>query len=853
MMSRSIRLPLALVLLALLCGVAAAADLAIPVDRDGLPQWVPAQWNDFPVRLTVATREDLDALLARVPIASFSREQVSTVHTTPKDLHIVFQPRVTASEFDALVAAGYAPVKVRDLDREGREDAEQVWAQMAREGKSAALDTYPLTYYPTNDQIGTMLQTLASTYPDKAAYFTWGQSVAGRTLHGIHITDNVMTAEAEPEVRISSSMHGDEVVGLVLTLDFAYYLLENYGQAGHEDVTNLVDNYDITLMPSYNPDGTALDQRYNQNGVDLNRNFPLPAGTDPIQELENVNFMNFCNARHAVLSENYHGGSLVVNYPWDYTYTLAPDDAALIQMSLEYSTYNLPMYNGAFDHGITNGAAWYVVYGSLQDWCYDQTDDINVTIEVSNTKWPSAGTLAGFWNDNRESLMHWVKSARYGVNGVVTAADTGLPLAATVTVNGISTEVHTDPAAGDYYKLLPTGTYTITYEATGYVPQTLTGVATTWGTPTVQDVVMQPLAQGLVSGTVTDPSGQGLDALIEIRSWPQGELVDSVSSDAASGGAFSTSLFYGDYTFTASAPDHFTESQQVTIGATPATVDFVLGGMVTSYPVVEDFESGPGAFTGDWFVTDTTGHNSTHSMTDSEGNYASSTTTYCNLETSVNLVGVMDPAVSFYAKWSIENNWDAVFFEISTDGGSAWTALATTYTNAASGQGAQLPAGTPCFDGSQANWVYNVVDLTPYIGESDVSFRFRLSSDTSINYDGFYFDDFQIKIVTETGGETPVSDTPIAIAADVAAYPNPFNPQTTLKFMNPRAGHVQLAIFDLQGRHMRSLVDGEFAAGTHDVTWDGRGDDGRPAGSGIYLARLKADDSSASAKLMLVK
>lgn len=50
-------------------------------------------------------------------------------------------------------------------------------------------------------------------------------------------------------------MHGDEATGMVLLLDFANYLLGNYGVAGREDVTILVDNYETHLMPNYNPDG----------------------------------------------------------------------------------------------------------------------------------------------------------------------------------------------------------------------------------------------------------------------------------------------------------------------------------------------------------------------------------------------------------------------------------------------------------------------------------------------------------------------------------------------------------------------------------------------------------------------
>ena len=78
-----------------------------------------------------------------------------------------------------------------------------------------------------------------------------------------------------------------------------------------------------------------------------------------------------------------HSGALVVNYPWDYTYDLTPDDAAIEQFALEYSTYNLPMYNGSFPQGITNGAQWYVTTGCLQDWSYAQTGCIDVTTAIS--------------------------------------------------------------------------------------------------------------------------------------------------------------------------------------------------------------------------------------------------------------------------------------------------------------------------------------------------------------------------------------------------------------------------------------------------------------------------------------
>ena len=366
------------------------------------------------------------------------------------------------------------------------------------------------------------------------------------------------------------------------------------------------------------------------------------------------------------------------------------------------------------------------------------------------------------------------------------------------------------------------------------------------------DVQLQPLPQGLVSGVVTDPEGQGLDALITITTYPGGELVDTVTADGGSGGAYSVALAFETYTFTASAVDHLEESQLVTTGPTPVVLDFELAGVLTSYPIDEDFELGFGGFSGDWIIA-APGNESAQCLTDSEGNYPDNALLVANLDEPVDLVDVIDPQVSFDAKWSIETNWDAVFFEISTDGGSDWNALAVPgRTQPASGQGAQRPAGTPCFEGNQATWVPCIVDLTPYIGQGDVRFRFRLETDTSQTYDGFYLDNFLVRVTTEDSGTTPVDTLP-ELTVRVEAYPNPFNPGTTVQFTNPHEGQVAVAIYDLQGRRVRSLVSGTYERGVHEARWDGRTDGGRRAGSGVYVARLSTTAGVSGTKLMLVK
>lgn len=97
--------------------------------------------------------------------------------------------------------------------------------------------------------------------------------------------------------------------------------------------------------------------------------------------------------------------------------------------------------------------------------------------------------------------------------------------------------------------------------------------------------------------------------------------------------------------------------------------------------------------------------------------------------------------------------------------------------------------------------------------------------------------------------------TPMAAAHTMLspAYPNPFNPQTTLGFRLAASLPVELVVSDLRGRHVRTLVRGELPAGDHNVVWDGTDDAGRQLGSGVYLARLRAGGVMQMQRLALLK
>jgi hypothetical protein len=87
----------------------------------------------------------------------------------------------------------------------------------------------------------------------------------------------------------------------------------------------------------------------------------------------------------------------------------------------------------------------------------------------------------------------------------------------------------------------------------------------------------------------------------------------------------------------------------------------------------------------------------------------------------------------------------------------------------------------------------------------------------------------------------------------LGAYPNPFNPQTTLRFTLGAPARVRLVVHDVTGRRVRVIADESFAAGVHERIWDGRDDGGNELASGIYLLRLNTAAGGQAQRLVLLR
>ena len=318
--------------------------------------------------------------------------------------------------------------------------------------------------YPSFKLNEMRLKKIAKKYPKILSLFSIGKSVEGRDLYVIKISDNVEIDEVEPEVKYISSMHGNEIVGRELTLNFIEELAQKYGS--DPEITDLINNTEIYIMPSMNPDGSEKQSRYNANGKDLNRDFPdftrQDENTNKGRQPETKAVMAFQASRHFSLSANFHGGAVVVNYPWDTTKTRHPMDQHLRHISLVYAGENPGMRNStSFDNGITNGADWYVLKGGMQDWSDHWHNDLQVTLEVSGQKWPPFTDIPSYYEDNKDSMLKYLQEVHSGAGFVIRQKNVKGKV--TISQNGedLGSYFFSD---SEFFRVLPEGEYSFEIE-----------------------------------------------------------------------------------------------------------------------------------------------------------------------------------------------------------------------------------------------------------------------------------------------------------------------------------------------------------------------------------------------------
>jgi len=156
------------------------------------------------------------------------------------------------------------------------------------------------------------------------------------------------------------------------------------------------------------------------------------------------------------------------------------------------------------------------------------------------------------------------------------------------------------------------------------------------------------------------------------------------------------------------------------------------------------------------------------------------------------------------------------------------------------------------WSGYSGRWRGVIFDISDY-ADSDFSFQLDFGSDAGVTGDGFFIDGICISHGPET---SPVTDnyTVPGMVCDLSAWPNPFNPTINIAFSLANPGPLELVVFDVRGRKVKTLWDEETTGKEGHVSWNGTDNAGHQLASGVYLVRaLVPGEAAVLQRVVLAK
>jgi carboxypeptidase T len=720
------------------------------------------------------------------------------------------------------------------------EDMQQYYAERLYQPAHKGFGSGSMGGFYTLSEVVDQLDSMASQYPGIiTAKTSIGTSIEGRDIWMVKISDNPAQDEAEPEIFYNSLIHAREPASMTTVVYFMWHLLENYGS--DPLVTYLVNHREMYFVPVINPDGYEYNRQIAPNGggmwrknrrnngdgsygVDLNRNYGYQwgydnigssgnsydityRGTGPFSEPELQAIRDFCNAREFSHALNYHTYSDVWIKPFGY------DDDVFLPDAERYDFWGLGMtaHNGyAFGTGIET--IGYVANGVSDDWMYGATDEHEAiyayTPEVG-------GSSDGFWP----------------------ATDRILPLAQ----ENLPANLYTARVAGAYVQVAELlyssnrGNYPDPSETIdlGFV---LLNIGRLDEADFQLVVAENPAFYELLS------AGSGN---FGVNAWDTTRVEAGYASILLN----NTSLEAG--TAVPVLVDCYSNGEFVET----VTLEMTLGEKVRVTPDPTENLAAGWSMEAPWALTAEYVHNGDYAFSDSpEADYNN------NLDLQLTSdVFTLPPSelllLEFATRYSIESRYDFAIIEYSSNGGNTWDQLLGDHMTEGSGFGTQL-SRTHGYEG-QSEWLNESIDIGFLAGET-VMFRFRLLTDVSVTYDGWYLDDLNVISYTYEDPVVGIGDnsglTPEGFTLS-KPYPNPFNPSVTINLTTMRDGTYSAVIYDLNGRRVNTLLhNSAIAAGTTALKWDGRDPAGQIVSSGVYLLQVKsASGQQQTQKLILVK
>ncbi len=569
------------------------------------------------------------------------------------------------------------------------------------------------------------MDTLSMLYPSFVSEKdSIGTSFEGRTIWAFKLSDNPSIDEDEPEVLFTGLTHAREPLSMMNLFYFANWICENY----NSDITAnyLLDNREMWFIPIINPDGYAYNESISpdgggmhrknrrsnppnsscnmgtQQGVDLNRNYgynwgannsgssgnPCSAvyrGSSAFSEPEKEAISNFILSREFSNVLHYHSYSNYLIHSWgDGSFPDEPDLTTLREIGKEMTRYN------GYLVGTGTETVGYGVNGDAVDWSYGTAGLISYTPEVgsfSDNFWPSEDRVIPLCQDQvySNSIFALVAGSDYIIydrifNNSYPEIDDTISISLVIQNRGLNNS---------------NGSVTL-----GITP------LNSFSSLSVDNITIATL-----SARSSDTTDILLSVSSEIENGTKGGLIISLHDSSSFNRLDTVSIIFGDHEeiFYDGAENGMIEWSEDDNWGTIFDASEGLSS-ITDSPV--------GNYIGDWGTSKT------------------------QLSRIINFSGIFYPFITFDAKWDIEQSYDFVQFQASTDGVN-WTPLTGNYTSIGSGSGVQT-TGEPMYDGLQEDWINETIDLSFYTNKPQVWFRFTLKSDGAVEEDGFYFDNFYI-------------------------------------------------------------------------------------------------------------
>ncbi|MBI2567550.1 MAG: zinc carboxypeptidase [Candidatus Schekmanbacteria bacterium] len=315
----------------------------------------------------------------------------------------------------------------------------QVEAEIARRERERGLGRYH-----SYDEIVAQLSTFATQYAAIAQLSIIGESVEGRDIYVLKISDNAASDEpTEANVLIDGLHHARELIAAEVPLYIAEQLLSGYAQDAR--ITNIVNTRQIWVAPVVNPDGYIYAQtqdswwRKNRKGnydgsrgVDLNRNYDgaqsgdpagdwggegsshVPwtetyCGTEAFSEPESQAVRDLLKSHPMSGYLTYHSYGELVLWPWGYTAGPTPDDARYKAVGTELARRIPSLSGGTYEP--LQGYDLYPTTGTSDDWGYGGAGALSFTIELGQEFAPSATKIDQICADNLDAALYLAEVA----------------------------------------------------------------------------------------------------------------------------------------------------------------------------------------------------------------------------------------------------------------------------------------------------------------------------------------------------------------------------------------------------------------------------------------------------------